>query len=451
MEAWSRIRLGMLAVVLAASCGTRALTKDGGSVDGDAGGATGRYRQAPAAPARPRVAASGSPVSRAVGKAAGAASPVRPAAARMGLGGFVGTGGVSGSGGVNGRGGFPGRGGATGTGGSRHRDGRCRGRRRNRGPGRIQRHRGKRARRRVGRGRSGRNVRRRRHLGFGRAAASAGRSEPVAAASAGPSAPAVPAAAAAAERGGSGGGIGGTAGIGGTGGTSGRGGMSGTGGGVCLTCRTTVLPIAARDLVYNAARNELYASVAGDAAAYPNTIVVIDPSTSSVVSTIPIGSNPRTLALSDDGSTLWVGIDGAHAFRKVTMGSTPPVVGPLIHLPKAMPTTLLRRGTRWPCCPARRSSVAVVLYDGVLRARSACSTTACRAAAAATNGLIAYFAGRGAAGPRVRRRQLRLLLRASRSRVGDHADDAVLQSASRLREQPRLRGRPGVSRRRRRD
>ena len=43
MEARSRIRLGMLALVLAASCGTRALTKDGGSVDGDdrRGGATG--------------------------------------------------------------------------------------------------------------------------------------------------------------------------------------------------------------------------------------------------------------------------------------------------------------------------------------------------------------------------------------------------------------------------
>ena len=177
---------------------------------------------------------------------------------------------------------------------------------------------------------------------------------------------------------------------------SGRGGMSGTGGGVCLTCRTTVLPIAARDLAYNPVRNELYASVAGDAAAYPNRIVVIDPSTSSVVSTIPIGSNPRTLAVSDDGATLWVGIDGAHAFRKVTLGSTP-VVGPLIHLPKAMPTTYYdavrdgraarRDARRWRSRFTTGTPGDVRVFDdGVSRGGGA------------TNGLVAYSLAAGPPG-----------------------------------------------------
>jgi len=152
------------------------------------------------------------------------------------------------------------------------------------------------------------------------------------------------------------GGIAGTGGIGGSGGTGGIGGIGGRGGGgnagtggaggaVCLTCRSTMLPIPGRHVVYNAARNELYVSVAGDADAYPNTIVIVDPSSSSVVSTIPVGSNPDALALSDDGSTLWVGIDGAHAIRKVTMTSTPPTVGPLTRLIGSNPPSYFDAGS----------------------------------------------------------------------------------------------------------
>jgi YVTN family beta-propeller protein len=155
------------------------------------------------------------------------------------------------------------------------------------------------------------------------------------------------------------------------------------------------LPIAARDLAYNAARKELYASVAGDAAAYPNRIVVIDPSTSSVVSTIPIGSNPRTLAVSDDGATLWVGIDGAHAFRKVTLGSTP-VVGPLIHLPKAMPTTYYD-AYAMAVLPGAPSSLAVALYDGYSGDVRVFDDGVSRGGGA-TNGLVAYSLAAGPPG-----------------------------------------------------
>ena len=56
---------------------------------------------------------------------------------------------------------------------------------------------------------------------------------------------------------------------------------------------------------------------------------------SAVVDTIPIGANPGALALSDDESTLWVGIDGAYAMRKVTLTAPPPVIGPLRRLPLA--------------------------------------------------------------------------------------------------------------------
>ena len=122
----------------------------------------------------------------------------------------------------------------------------------------------------------------------------------------------------------------------------------------------------------------------GDADAYPNTIVVVDPSTSSVVSTIQVGSNPGALALSDDGSTLWVGIDGARAFRKVTLTSTPPALGPLHHLPKSNPDGFFSVGSM-VALPGAPLSVAI--GDGgpthtattTASPRSACSMTACRA------------------------------------------------------------------------
>ena len=38
------------------------------------------------------------------------------------------------------------------------------------------------------------------------------------------------------------------------------------------------------------------------------------------------------------GDNPWVGIDGAHAIRKVTMTATPPAVGPLIRLTSNTPS-----------------------------------------------------------------------------------------------------------------
>ena len=387
MEARSGIRLGMLALVLAASCGTRALTKDGGSADADgssAGGATG-IAPAGAGGVGP---ATGSGTGIAGQSGAAGAGPAG-AGGPGGRGGFVGTGGTMGTGrggigggaagrggafgtggiggatglgGTGGVGGIGGRGGFSDTGGS--------------GPGGAS-------------GVSGRG-------GVGGTSGSGGRGGTSGTGGSGVSGTFGTGGGGIGGGGtGGGGGIGGMSGIGGTAGASGRGGMSGTGGGVCLTCRTTVLPLAARDLVYNTVRNELYASIAGDADVYPNRIVVIDPSTSSVVSTIPIGSNPRTLAVSDDGATLWVGIDGAHAFRKVTLGSTP-VIGPLIHLPKAMPTTYYD-ATAMAVLPGATPSLAVALYDGYSGDVRVFDDGVSRGGSA-TNGLIAYSLAAGPPG-----------------------------------------------------
>jgi len=364
MAAGSRIRLGMLALVLAASCGSRELTKDAGAIDSGLTGAAGRPSGA--------AGGGGPPTGSSLGLAGQSGDPGVGGAIGIGgvggrgggFGGFVGTGGIVSTGGIFGTGGIVttggvgGRGGfgGGGTGGSAGGAGRG-GVGGTGGTGGM-----------AGNGGTGGSLSGRGGFfldGIGGAIGSGGGG--------------------AAGRGGTGGGgvsgtfgtggggVGGTSGSGGggTGGTSGmggggmsgRGGVGGAGGGVCLTCRSVVLPIAAKDVVYSAARNQLYASVSGESDAYPNTIVVIDPITSSVTSTIPVGSNPRSLALADDGMTLWVGIDGAHAFRKVTLGATP-VVGPLIHLPKAQASSYYDISTMINLPGTQPASLAAVLSDG---------------------------------------------------------------------------------------
>ena len=110
------------------------------------------------------------------------------------------------------------------------------------------------------------------------------------------------------------------------------------------------LDLSARHIVADSKRGRIYATVAGNAKTYANSLVSIDGQTAKVVRDIPIGSEPSTLALSDDGSTLWISISGAAALRRVdiagdeltaaepiplptTCFDKPCVAGPLIVLP----------------------------------------------------------------------------------------------------------------------
>jgi len=102
---------------------------------------------------------------------------------------------------------------------------------------------------------------------------------------------------------------------------------------VCIGLCATTLPIQAAHMVYDPSRDRLYLTVPGVAANYPNTITAVDPGTATVAAATPIGSDPDVLALSVDGSTLWVGIDGAFAIRKLTLTGTTPVAGSLHPLP----------------------------------------------------------------------------------------------------------------------
>jgi uncharacterized repeat protein (TIGR01451 family) len=83
---------------------------------------------------------------------------------------------------------------------------------------------------------------------------------------------------------------------------------------------TTFLALPINDIVYNAADGLIYASIAGSAGeGLGNTIAGIDPTSGVIVKTIFVGSEPTRMALSSDGTQLFVGLNGAGAVRQVNM------------------------------------------------------------------------------------------------------------------------------------
>jgi trimeric autotransporter adhesin len=95
----------------------------------------------------------------------------------------------------------------------------------------------------------------------------------------------------------------------------------GTGGGTSgPQVFTSFISIANNDIVYNAVDGLLYASVpASTVGAIGNAVVGIDPYTGTIKRQIQVGTQPNKLALSTDGTQLFVGIDGAGAVAQINL------------------------------------------------------------------------------------------------------------------------------------
>lgn len=79
-----------------------------------------------------------------------------------------------------------------------------------------------------------------------------------------------------------------------------------------------VLPI--NDVVWNSHDGLIYATVSGRAGpGVGNSLVGIDPNTGAIQRTIFVGSEPNRLAISDDGTQAFVGLDNAGAVRQVNL------------------------------------------------------------------------------------------------------------------------------------
>jgi DNA-binding beta-propeller fold protein YncE len=78
------------------------------------------------------------------------------------------------------------------------------------------------------------------------------------------------------------------------------------------------VPLTHNALVYSVAGNVYYASVPGSVPSNGNRIATIDPATGQVSYSGTVGSEPDALALSADGSVLYVVLDGTKELAKLT-------------------------------------------------------------------------------------------------------------------------------------
>jgi hypothetical protein len=90
----------------------------------------------------------------------------------------------------------------------------------------------------------------------------------------------------------------------------------------------TYLPLPTNTIVYNQRDGMLYASVPGYAGpGLGNSVAVINPSTGVIVKTIPVGSEPDKLSLSDTGTELYVSLkfpwESMAPVRRIAIRSLP--------------------------------------------------------------------------------------------------------------------------------
>ncbi len=87
----------------------------------------------------------------------------------------------------------------------------------------------------------------------------------------------------------------------------------------------TYLSLPTNTMIYNPKDGMLYASVPGYAGpGVGNSVVAINPANGVIAKTIPTGSEPDKLSISDDGTQLYVTLDGAAAVQKLDLtGATP--------------------------------------------------------------------------------------------------------------------------------
>lgn len=102
-----------------------------------------------------------------------------------------------------------------------------------------------------------------------------------------------------------------------------------------LATDLTLLPLipGARTLVSDPRRERFYTVVESTAPEHPNELVTVDAATGAQLASVAIGAEPDVLAISDDGSTLWVGLRGENAVRRVDLLGEAPVPAEAFSMP----------------------------------------------------------------------------------------------------------------------
>lgn len=82
-----------------------------------------------------------------------------------------------------------------------------------------------------------------------------------------------------------------------------------------------LVTLVTNDLIYDGGSQRIYASVPSSAGGIGNSITSINPVTGSIGSSVTVGSEPKKLAISDNGQFLYVGLDGTGAVRRFNLAS----------------------------------------------------------------------------------------------------------------------------------
>lgn len=114
-----------------------------------------------------------------------------------------------------------------------------------------------------------------------------------------------------------------------TGGASASGGSAAYAGGVTVGGDPVRLEVNASAIAPDPVRGKLYAVVRGDAKMHASELVVIDAEHAVIEASVAVGPSPDTLAVSDDGTRLWVGLRGVGynapgTLREVDLTKWPP-------------------------------------------------------------------------------------------------------------------------------
>jgi sugar lactone lactonase YvrE len=155
------------------------------------------------------------------------------------------------------------------------------------------------------------------------------------------------------------------------------------------------LPLATNDLIFDAHRGVLWASVPSSAdSPLGNSIVSIDPYTGVLESHLWVGSEPAKLAISKDGSAMWIAFRGSPMVRKVNL-NTMALTGVQLYFPGGWGSNVYATGLA--TSPGGPSTVAVAagsvtIYDDAAPRPNSSSSGASYLAYGATASTLYGFA-----------------------------------------------------------
>src|ERR1044072_1308856 len=82
-----------------------------------------------------------------------------------------------------------------------------------------------------------------------------------------------------------------------------------------------VLNLPVNDITYDKVSKKIFASIPSRAGAAGNSVTEIDPVTGTFGVSTFVGSEPNKIAISNDGQTVYVGLDGSASVRRMDVAS----------------------------------------------------------------------------------------------------------------------------------